>query len=106
MYFPELARVNCAEIMDHWDRSNTGHLFLLTGFEWGVQLPPNCYLSDCWMVQRLTSRRLVSSRCFTPFDRSIRMYSRYCLVGLGLRPGKRPSVGAFAWLGTERSPSG
>ena len=31
------------------------------------------YLSTCWMVQRLTSRSLASSRWLTPFDRSTRM---------------------------------
>ena len=34
--------------------------------------PPNRYLSTCWMVQRLTSRRLASSRWLTPFDRFTR----------------------------------
>ena len=43
------------------------------------------------MVQRLTSRRLASSRWLTPFDHSTRMYSRCC------------SVRAFAWPATERS---
>ena len=31
------------------------------------------------------------------------MYSRCRSVGLGLRPGKRPPVRAFAWPATERS---
>ena len=38
-----------------------------------LQFPPNRYLSTCWMVQRLTSRSLASSRWLTPFDRSTRM---------------------------------
>ena len=57
---------------------------------------PNPYPSTCWMVQRLTSRRLASSRWLTPLDRSSRMYSRCCSVRTGSRPGKRPSVRAFA----------
>ena len=61
------------------------------------------YPSTCWMVQRLTSRRLASSRWLTPFDRSSRMYSRCCSVRTGRRPGKRSSVRAFAWPATERS---
>ena len=59
------------------------------------------YLSTCWMVQRLTSRSLASSRWLTPFDRSTWMYSRCCSVRLGLRPGKRPSARAFAWPTTD-----
>lgn len=54
------------------------------------------------MVQRLTSRRLASSRWLIPFDRSARMYSRCCSVRIGLRPWKRPLVRAFAWPATER----
>ena len=54
------------------------------------------YPSTCWLVQRLTSRRLASSRWLTPLDRSSRMYSRCCPVRTGRRPGKRPSVRAFA----------
>ena len=72
----------------------------------GVDTPsslPNRYLSTCWMVQRLTSRRLASSRWLTPLDRSARMYSRCRLVRLGRRPGKRPSARALAWPATERS---
>ena len=61
------------------------------------------YPSTCWMVQRLTSKSLASSRWLTPFDRSSRMYSRCCSVRLGRRPGKRPSARAFAWPATERS---
>ena len=38
-----------------------------------LHCPPNPYLSTCWMVQRLTSRSLASSRWLTPFDRSTRM---------------------------------
>ena len=68
-----------------------------------LQVPPNRYPSTCWMVQRLTSRRLASSRWLTPFDRSTWMYSRCCSLRLGLRPGKRPSARAFAWPATERS---
>ena len=68
-----------------------------------MQFPPNPYLSACWMVQRLTSKRLASSRWLTPSDRSTRMYSRCCSVRLGRRPGKRPSARAFAWPATERS---
>ena len=60
--------------------------------------PPNRYLSTCWMVQRLTSRRLASSRWLTPFDRSARMYSRCHSFRLGRRPGNRPSARAFATL--------
>ena len=51
-----------------------------------LQFPPNTYLSTCWMVQRLTSSRLASSRWLTPLDRSTRMYSRCCSVKLGRRP--------------------
>ena len=49
---------------------------------------PNPYPSTCWMVQRLTSRRLASSRWLTPFDLSSLMYSLCSSVRLGLRPGK------------------
>ena len=38
------------------------------------------YPSTCWMVQRLTSRRLASSRWLTPLDRSSLTYSRCCSV--------------------------
>ena len=68
-----------------------------------LQFPVSPYPSTGWMVQRLTSRRLASSRWLTPFDRSTRMYSRCCSVRLGRRPGKRPSVRALAWPATERS---
>ena len=68
-----------------------------------LQFPPNPYPSTCWMVQRLTSRSLASSRWLTPLDRSTRMYSLSRSVRLGRRPGKRPSVRAFAWPATERS---
>ena len=68
-----------------------------------LQFPLNHYPSTCWMVQRLTSSNLASSRWLTPFDRSTRMYPRCCSVRLGLRPGKRPSIRAFAWPETERS---
>ena len=33
--------------------------------------------------------------------RSTRMYSRCCSLRLGRRPGKRPSVRAFAWPATD-----
>ena len=69
----------------------------------GSQFPPNSYPSTCWMAQRLTSKSLASSRWLTPFDRSIRMYSRCCSVRLGRRPGKRPAARAFACPATERS---
>ena len=68
-----------------------------------LQCPAQPYPSTYWMVQRLTSRRLASSRRLTPFDCSACMYSRCCSVRLGRRPGKRPSVRAFAWPATERS---
>ena len=61
-----------------------------------LQFPSNPYLFACWMVQRLTSRRLASSRWLTPFDHSTRMYLRCRSVRLGRRPGKRPSTRAFA----------
>ena len=47
-------------------------------FEPRLQFPSNSYPSTCWMVQRLTSRSLASSRWLTPIDRSARMYSRCC----------------------------
>ena len=53
---------------------------------------PHRYPSACWMVQRLTSRSLASSRWLTPFDRSTWMYSRCRSVRLGCRPEKRPSA--------------
>ena len=84
-------------------RSNSGQSVLSTGFEWRLQFPPNPYPPTCWMVQRLTSRSLASSRWLTPFDRSTRMYSRCRSLRLGRRPGKRPSARAFAWPATERS---
>ena len=58
---------------------------LLTRFEWRVEFPPNPYLSYCWVVQLLTSRRMASSQLRTPIDRSIRMYSRFFSVRLGLQ---------------------
>ena len=61
------------------------------------------YPSTCWMVQRLTSKSLASSRWLTPFDRSALMYSRCCSLRSGRLPGKRPSVRALAWPATERS---
>ena len=33
-------------------------------------IPSHLYPSTCWMVQRLTSRRLANSRWLTPLDRS------------------------------------
>ena len=42
----------------------------------GCSFHPTLYPSTCWMVQRLTSRSLASSRWLTPFDRSTKMYSR------------------------------
>ena len=77
--------------------------FALAMIHAGLRVPPSPYLSTCWMVQRLTFRSLASSRWLTPFDRSTLMYSRCCSVRLGRRPGKRPSVRAFAWPATERS---
>ena len=68
-----------------------------------MRFPPNPYRSTCSIVQRLTCRRLASSRWLTPFDRSTWMYSRCRSVRLGRRPEKRPSVRAFAWPATERS---
>ena len=68
-----------------------------------LQFPSDSYPSTYWMVQRLTCRSLASSHWLTPFDRSTLMYSRCCSVRLGRRPGKRPSVRAFAWPATERS---
>ena len=47
--------------------------------------------------------RLASFRWLTPLERSSLMYSRCCSVKLGRRPGKRPSVRAFAWPASERS---
>ena len=57
------------------------------------------YPSTCWIVEWLTSRCLASSRWLTPLNRSVLMYSRRCSLRLGLQPGMRPSVHAFAWLG-------
>ena len=62
------------------------------------------YPSTCWMVQRLTSRRLASSRWLTPFDRSS-LDVLSLLLGQA-RPSARetrPSARAFAWPATERS---
>ena len=84
-------------------RSNTGHLYYTRDSSGGCIFHPSLYPSTCWMVQRLTSSRLASSLWRTPFDRSVLMYSRCCSVRLGRRPGKRPSVRAFAWPATDRS---
>ena len=54
-----------------------------------LQFPFNSYLSTCWIVQRLTSRSLASSRWLTLFHRSTRMYSRCCSVRRG-RDGAVP----------------
>ena len=48
------------------------------------------YPSTCWMVQRLTSRSLSSSRWLTPFDRSARMYSRCCSIKMAVGQGNSP----------------
>ena len=77
-------------------RSNTAHLYYGRDSSQRMRLPSILYPSTCWMVQRLTSRRLASSRWLTPLDRSSRMYCRCCPVRTGRRPGKRPSVRAFA----------
>ena len=61
-----------------------------------LQFPLKPYPSTSWMVQRLTSRRLASSRWLTPLDRSSLMYSRCCPVRSGRLPGKGPSVRALA----------
>ena len=68
-----------------------------------LQFPHRPYSSNCWMVQRLTCRRMASSNLLTPCDRSPRMCSLYCSVRVGRCPGKRPSVRALAWPATERS---
>ena len=68
-----------------------------------LHFPCNPYLSTCWMVQRLTSKRLASYCWLTLFDRSAPMYSCCRLVRVGRRPGQRPSARAFAWHATERS---
>ena len=54
----------------------------------GCHVPSKPYPSSCWIVQRLTSRRLASSLWLTPFDRSTRMYSRCYSVRVGLRLGQ------------------
>ena len=67
---------NGVEILSHW-----GGIILVTcTTHWirvkaAIPIHPR-YPSTCWMVQRLTSRRLASSRWLTPLDRSSRMYSR------------------------------
>ena len=70
-----------------------------------MRFPPTPYQSTCSIVQRLTCRRLASSRWLTPFDRSTWMYSRCRSVRHGCRPEKRPSARAFAfaWPATVRS---
>ena len=68
-----------------------------------MRFPPTPYRSTCSIVQRLTCKRLASSRWLTPFDRSTWMYSRCRSVRHGCRPEKRPSARAFAWPATVRS---
>ena len=68
-----------------------------------LQFPHRPYSSNCWMVQRLTCRRMASSHLLTPCDRSPRMCSLCCSVRVGRWPGKRPSVCALAWPATDRS---
>ena len=68
-----------------------------------MRFPPTPYRSTCSIVQRLTCRRLASSRWLTPFDRSTWMYSRCRSVRLGCRPEKRPSARTFARPATVRS---
>ena len=84
-------------------RINISHLYYARDSSQRLQFPSSLYPSTCLMVQRLTSRRLASSRWLTPLDPSSRMYSRCCSVRLGRRPGKRPSVRAFACPATECS---
>ena len=86
--------------MDHW-----GGVILATCTTHGIRVEAaiSSQPLPVWMVQRLTSRSLASSRWLTPFDRSTRMYSRCCSVRLGRWPGEWPSVRAFAWPGTDPS---
>ena len=44
-----------------------------------LQFSLNFYPSTCWMVQRLTSRRLASSRWLTPFERSLIEFRHHSL---------------------------
>ena len=89
------------EKLGHWGGVMVAHLYYARDSSGGYNSHPTPYPSTCWMVQRLTSRSLASSRWLTPFDRSTWMYSRCCSVRLGLRPGKRPSARAFAWPATD-----
>ena len=92
-----------AQILGRWNRVMLVRLYNALDSSEGCNFHSIPYPSACWMVQRLTSRRLASSRWLTPLDRSARMYSRCCPVRIGLRPGNRPSVRALAWPATERS---
>ena len=67
-----------------------------------VAIASQPYPSACWMVQRLTSRRLTSSRWLTPFDRSSRMYSRCCSVKLG-QPAGETALGSRLCLARDRA---
>ena len=95
-------RKGMAHVTTRWSVLGTpsDHLAMLLA---GDAISTQLYPSTCWMVQRLTSRRLANSRWLTPLDRSSLMYSRCCPVRTGRRPGKRPSVRALAWPATERS---
>ena len=68
-----------------------------------MRFPPNPYRCTCSIVQRLTCRRLASSRWLTAFDRSTRMDSPFRSFRLGGRLGKGPSTRTFAWPATVRS---
>ena len=76
----------------YWGRLPTGHAPCR-----GCIVPANPYLATCWMVQRLSSKRLASSRWLTPFECSTRMCSRCCSLRLGRRLGKRPAARAFGY---------
>ena len=70
-----------------------------------LHFPCNPYLSTRWMVQRLTSKRLASYCWLTPFDRSTSdVLPLLPRSGWAVRPGKRPSVRAFAWHGDRALP--
>ena len=66
-------------ILGHWGGVMVSHLFYARESSEGCN-SHNPYPSTCWMVQRLTSRRLASSRWLTPLDRSSLTYSRCCPV--------------------------
>ena len=60
-------------MLGHW-----GGVILAACITHGIRVEaaishPYPYLSTCWMVQRLSSRRFAKSRWLTPFDRSTRM---------------------------------